>query len=290
MSDEPKPAPSKIIPNTFQTPNALASDHNSIMSVLTGNEVKCYLAIVRKIFGWGKQSDRIPKKQIMNITGLGEEAVETCMAALVGYGLVLRVAENHPKKNYGVEWALQTDDTRIRWDLLFSRVEERKDKRKKAASSYKGGEGGGGNATLPENTPHGGGVYQPNQKPLSIAIKQEEQGAQKPNLFKVYEQEIGAITPLIADALKDAEKEYPPGWVEEAIQIAVERNVRNWKYVRAVLEDCKAKKVSPKLNTKGKSNAKLNQSSSKSTAKPNAQPDQSVVDEINRRRREKGVR
>lgn len=57
-----------------------------------------------------------------------------------------------------------------------------------------------------------------------------------PNVFKLYEENIGAITPLIADALRIAEKEYPPDWVEEAIRIAVERNKRNWKYAEAILK------------------------------------------------------
>ena len=48
MSVEANPAPSKIIPNTFQTPNALTDE---VMRLLSGNEVKCYLVIVRKTFG-----------------------------------------------------------------------------------------------------------------------------------------------------------------------------------------------------------------------------------------------
>lgn len=58
---------------------------------------------------------------------------------------------------------------------------------------------------------------------------------QKSNLFKLYEENIGALTPLIADMLRDAEKQYPSVWFEEAFEIAVSRNVRNWKYVQAIL-------------------------------------------------------
>ncbi|MFN3490787.1 MAG: DnaD domain-containing protein [Anaerolineales bacterium] len=57
----------------------------------------------------------------------------------------------------------------------------------------------------------------------------------KSNIFKLYEENIGALTPLIADMLRDAEKNYPSIWFEEAFQIAVSRNVRNWKYVNAIL-------------------------------------------------------
>lgn len=57
-----------------------------------------------------------------------------------------------------------------------------------------------------------------------------------PNIFELYEQNIGLLTPLIADALREAEKTYPPEWIEEAVQIAVERNARSWRYVNAILE------------------------------------------------------
>lgn len=57
----------------------------------------------------------------------------------------------------------------------------------------------------------------------------------KSNLFKLYEENIGALTPLLADMLKEAEKNYPSTWFEEAIEIAVSRNIRNWKYIEAIL-------------------------------------------------------
>lgn len=62
---------------------------------------------------------------------------------------------------------------------------------------------------------------------------------ERPNIFNLYEQNIGPLTPLIADSLRDAEQEYPPDWIEEAFRIAVENNVRKWRYIEAVLEDWK---------------------------------------------------
>lgn len=58
----------------------------------------------------------------------------------------------------------------------------------------------------------------------------------RPNIFTLYEQNIGLLQPLIADELRQAEREYPPEWIEEAFRIAAQRNVRHWKYVRAILE------------------------------------------------------
>ena len=57
----------------------------------------------------------------------------------------------------------------------------------------------------------------------------------KSNVFKLYEENIGPLTPLLADMLNEAERNYPAAWFEEAFEIAVSRNVRNWKYIEAIL-------------------------------------------------------
>ena len=59
---------------------------------------------------------------------------------------------------------------------------------------------------------------------------------ERPNIFKVYEENIGPLTPLIADALKDAEELYQAGWIMDAIELAVKNNKRNWKYCEAILK------------------------------------------------------
>lgn len=58
----------------------------------------------------------------------------------------------------------------------------------------------------------------------------------RPNIFTFYEQNIGVLTPMIADELIATEKEYPADWIEKAIQEAIKNNVRNWKYCRAILD------------------------------------------------------
>jgi len=60
--------------------------------------------------------------------------------------------------------------------------------------------------------------------------------AERPNIFILYEQNIGLLTPLIAEELREAEKTYPADWIEEAFRIAVEHNVRRWRYVHSILE------------------------------------------------------
>ena len=53
-----------------------------------------------------------------------------------------------------------------------------------------------------------------------------------PNLAAIatcYEQNIGCITPLVADVLKEIAEDYPPGWFEKAVQEAVE-SARNCQW------------------------------------------------------------
>ncbi len=89
------------------------------------------------------------------------------------------------------------------------------------------------------NTPRGraavqeiaDGQWQPSgDERFPIELSQE-----RPNGFALYEQHIGPLTPMIAEALGDAEKEFPQGWIEEALRIAVENNARKWSYVQAIL-------------------------------------------------------
>jgi DNA replication protein len=57
-----------------------------------------------------------------------------------------------------------------------------------------------------------------------------------PDIFSLYEQNIGLLTPMIAEELRDALKEYPENWIAEAIKEAVNHNKRKWSYIAAILE------------------------------------------------------
>ncbi len=68
--------------------------------------------------------------------------------------------------------------------------------------------------------------------PAALAVE-------RPNIFLLYEQNIGPLTPMIAETLQQAEQEFPQAWIEEALHIAVENNVRRWRYVDAILRSWK---------------------------------------------------
>jgi DnaD/phage-associated family protein len=58
----------------------------------------------------------------------------------------------------------------------------------------------------------------------------------RPTIFALYEQNIGMITPMLADQLAEADDLYPADWIEDAFRIAVANNVRRWSYIQAILD------------------------------------------------------
>ncbi len=89
------------------------------------------------------------------------------------------------------------------------------------------------------NTPRGraavqsiqSGEWRPNLEdhpPVSLDVE-------RPNIYRLYEENIGPLTPIVADMLRDAEQAYPQDWIEEAIRAAVQNNARSWKYIEAIL-------------------------------------------------------
>jgi len=56
------------------------------------------------------------------------------------------------------------------------------------------------------------------------------------SVFVLYESLIGSISPLIADELQEAERQYPREWLEAAFREAAAQNARSWRYVSRILE------------------------------------------------------
>ena len=73
---------------------------------------------------------------------------------------------------------------------------------------------------------------------LKNRTQDAQRGAARPvqNIFELYEQNIGMITPMVADELRDAQRTYPAEWVEEAFREAVNNRKLNWKYISRILE------------------------------------------------------
>ena len=73
--------------------------------------------------------------------------------------------------------------------------------------------------------------------------------SKRPNIYDVYEQEMGGlITPAVAEELKAVEKVYPQSWIADAMREASRSNKRSWRYVLAILRS---------WETEGKSDGKF---------------------------------
>jgi len=100
---------------------------------------------------------------------------------------------------------------------------------------------GTGTAAQPQN-------FSPSVEPAPTAHESSEPASREPepakptrpapapNIFRLYENEIGLLTPMIADSLKDAEQDYPADWIADAIRIAGAQNKRSWAYCEAILK------------------------------------------------------
>jgi DNA replication protein len=58
---------------------------------------------------------------------------------------------------------------------------------------------------------------------------------ERPNIFTLFEQNIGFLGTTIVEEIKDALDMYPEEWVEAAIHEAAVHNKRSWSYIRAIL-------------------------------------------------------
>lgn len=122
---------SRIMPNTFQTPNGHVDE---ALEHLTGEETKCLLFAVRHIMGW---QDRIMKNCAplsltmfcdgfttssgthYGGTGLGRAAVINAVDELVRFGLLVKIGDPTPNgQNYGV--GMEPD-----WEAIKARTAEK---------------------------------------------------------------------------------------------------------------------------------------------------------------------
>lgn len=54
-------------------------------------------------------------------------------------------------------------------------------------------------------------------------------------LTNLYENNIGLITMITADIIKEAAEVYPESWFEPAFKEMIKNNVRNWNYIESIL-------------------------------------------------------
>ena len=64
----------------------------------------------------------------------------------------------------------------------------------------------------------------------------EAPAGERANVYRLYEDNIGPLTPLVAQELKEAEELYPVEWIREAFREAAVLNHRSWRYAARILE------------------------------------------------------
>lgn len=266
MNDEKQaPEKSRITPNTFQTPNILVDEY---MRFLDGDEVKCYLVIVRKTLGWLKRTDKISKSQIADLTGLSDDRVNTCMKNLVAFRLVARLDNGDPLNKLGVEWKLELDDTKVDVNALIDRYEQRKTANTARTEKMRVTRGDVAHTRYVAHT-QGGDVAHTPQKPLSKAIKRDIDAiAQKLSDCKfTFNPNSGTIIQIWKD-------DFPDEVIERAIEEAYARAARSITYVDRILANWKMNGIPP---TREERAAAAAQQKGKSGYGNNSRPSQKPV-------------
>ncbi|MEP7135809.1 MAG: replication protein [Chloroflexota bacterium] len=266
--------PSKILPNSYQTPNYSV---DVLMRFLSGNEQKCVDVVCRKTFGWQKRTDRISKSQLMELTGLSEYTIYHCMAELVKFRVVVRLAES--VKNLGVLWSLQLDDKKIDLKGLEERASKRSESNQKRTKNALTKRVGMLNIPTTLDIPPGGTLDIPHkshyQKPLSSSSSSTE--PEKIVLF--FKHEIGKVTPTILEKLLKAKDTYSEEWVLDALEQSVTYNKKSWAYAETIL---KRWKQEGKIKTKGVNHANSNNGWSNSKRPAKQEPAQTNYSDSDR--------
>lgn len=91
----------------------------------------------------------------------------------------------------------------------------------------------------------------PDLLPLNTIQYKADADTPRPGIFTVYENAIGTLTPIISEELQLAEKEYPPGWIEDALTECARMNKRSWKYAMAILKRWKQEGRTDKPKSNG---------------------------------------
>lgn len=70
----------------------------------------------------------------------------------------------------------------------------------------------------------------------ALPAMREAPASQRASVYQLYEENIGPLSPVIAEELKEAEELYPFEWLEEAIKETALQNKRSWRYTTAILQ------------------------------------------------------
>ena len=218
-----------------------------IMPECSPNAWKVLCFIIRKTEGWNKEKDHLSINQIIKGTGIKSK------------GTVIKTI-TELEENYYINKSTGNSITSNTYSLNLDfeiHLGSTKNELPRQSSSTKN--------ELPSSTKNGLGVVQkmdtqkkglkkPKKKTTTIAaddsafIPDTDFGA----ACKCWEENIGVLSPVISDNIRNYVMECPPGWVERAINEGVVNNVRKWNYIKACLDNwLDAGQITDKPNQNG---------------------------------------
>jgi DNA replication protein len=162
-------------------------------------ELKALLYVFEIIYPKKGSLRFVTEKELLDQTGLASIRLLDCLASLIRKGVLMRLVmhQNNVPENI---YLLNTEANR----MILSRIQK-------------------GEEAVPG----------PWQK-ITVDAHTETNGPT--DVFSIYEQNIGILTPLIAEELKEARDHYPETWIRDAIKEAAALNKRNWRYISRILE------------------------------------------------------
>lgn len=198
-------------PNYTQVPNDFFDLINDGMTIA---EIKVLSTLLRATLGYHRDEIEITIRELARITNLDPKSVMSGASKLEERGLITRSVGKITTKT---KWTVVIDEPKL-WEKILKTV---------GNDSYK-------NEPLPLKRKKE--IKENDDEALAQSLKDV---AMK-ELSKAYQSEIGMITPMIADELRDAIDTYPSKWIMDAIHESASQNKRSWKYVLAILTRWKA--------------------------------------------------
>lgn len=190
-----------------------------------------FVATVYADHAWEDGTHAYPAVEtVARITGLSDRTVQRYLRALEKLGMLIWSGKG-PRGTNQYRFPLETgNDGSVRLALAGG---DRLSPRQAVGGDTESGDTESGDTGVTQTN---------NPSDLVVVIT----GADE--IYKTYDQEFGAPTPMIRDMVNDDIETYSAEWVLEAMEIAVEKNVRRWDYVRGILKRCKAAGKRPSLN------------------------------------------
>ncbi len=187
-------------PNYTQVPN----DFFEMAAYMGEAELKVVLYIIRETFGYHRETCEVSIRKLA-----------------LGAGLTPRNAYNGAEKAIErglIEKSVSSTNTTT-WRAVVARDTMRVRKGYSTVSPHK------------NKAP---------VKEIKKTIKENEDDDALRKIARAYESEIGVLTPMIADELREASTAYTLQWTLDAIHEAAIQNKRGWKYISVILARWKA--------------------------------------------------